>query len=310
VEVVAVSDVNESAARKVIENYPEVRFVTDANELINDSEVDAVILTSASTTHEDYCLSALKANKRVFCEKPLSESAQGAKRVVDAEIAYGEKMIQIGFNRRYDTAFLEMKQRIEQGVVGAPLLSRCSHHVPMVFKGFRTENIITEAAVHEIDGMSWLVGDHFVSAQIIFPKKSEKASDEVLYTPLIMMLKTSTGIIVDADIFVKGYYGYDIQCEIIGEKGVVKLPDLAKVIVRTNNAIAKEISNDGLAHFEQSYCSELQAWVDATERDRHSGGPDAWDGYAAAIVCDACLRSLESGREEVIGLTERPAFYR
>lgn len=309
VKITAISDAFAEKAKDLIKPFPDIKFFADGNDLIKSDIVDAVVLTSASPTHEDYCLTALEAGKRVFCEKPLSISAAGAKKVVDAEMKFGKKMIQIGFNRHFDDAFRQLHDAVASGEIGKPLLAHCSHHVPFVFDGFQTENMVTEVAIHEIDIMSWLVNDYIVEAQMIYVKPSSISTDK-LHTPLILQMKSSTGIVITADIFTKCEYGYDIQCEIVCETGVAKLPDLAKVTVRKGNIIGQEISSDGLGHFDQSYCTELQEWVDACSKDVHSGGPDAWDGYCAAVISDAALKSLDSKIPEKVNLTERPEFYK
>lgn len=72
--VTAVSDINEAHAQEVIAPYPTVRFIADPIALINDPEVDAVVIVSIDSTHEEYCLEAIKCGKYIFCEKPLSAS--------------------------------------------------------------------------------------------------------------------------------------------------------------------------------------------------------------------------------------------
>ena len=104
--VTAVSDVNAARAKEVIAPYPGVRFIADPIELIHDPDVDAIVIVSIDSTHEQFCLEALKLKKYVFCEKPLSASAAGARKVVDAEIAGGKRLIQLGFNRRFDPAYI------------------------------------------------------------------------------------------------------------------------------------------------------------------------------------------------------------
>lgn len=113
--VTAVSDINEAHAQEVIAPYPTVRFIADPIALINDPEVDAVVIVSIDSTHEEYCLEAIKCGKYIFCEKPLSASAEGAKKVVDAEIAGGKRLIQMGFNRRFDPAYEELKALVVSG---------------------------------------------------------------------------------------------------------------------------------------------------------------------------------------------------
>lgn len=125
--VVAVSDINEARAKEVIAPYEGVRYIADPYALINDPEVDAIVIVSIDSTHEEYCLEAIKLGKYIFCEKPLSASAEGAKKVVDAEIAGGKRLIQMGFNRRFDPAYEELKELVVSGKLGEPLVAHCAH---------------------------------------------------------------------------------------------------------------------------------------------------------------------------------------
>lgn len=310
VDVVAVSDINEEYAKELIAPYASTRFMADPHELIRANDVDAIVITSSSPTHEEYCLTAIEVQKPVFCEKPLAVSSEGARKVVDAEMAGGKKLIQLGFNRRFDPAFQQMKAIMESGKMGAPLVAHCSHRAASIQDWYSTTMAITETSVHEIDIMSWLMDDYFVSAQVILPRET-KNSSAILHDPQVVLLRTSTGMLVIDEIFVNCQYGYDIQCEIVAENGTARLPDPAKVQLRHNNSYSYEITSDGLAHFEDSYNKEFQAWVNASAEGTFSGGPTAWDGYKVSVVTDACLKAQSSGEIVPIEVNlATPEFYR
>jgi myo-inositol 2-dehydrogenase / D-chiro-inositol 1-dehydrogenase len=55
-----------------------------------------------------------------------------------------------------------------------------------------------------------------------------------------------------------------------------------------------------------AYDIEVQRWVDAVRSGTNIDGPTAWDGYAAAAVCAAGVRSLETGERVAIELAEHP----
>lgn len=310
VEVVAVSDVNAAHAQSLIEPYESTRFIGDPHALIQAEDVDAIVIASSSPTHEAYCLAALALQKPVFCEKPLSVSSEGAKKVVDAEIQGGKKLIQLGFNRRFDPAFQQLKQIMASGEMGAPLIAHCSHRAAEIQDWYSTTMAVTETAVHEIDIMSWLMDDYFVSAQVILPRETRNSS-AILHDPQVVLLRTATGMLVIDEIFVNCQYGYDIQCEIVAENGTARLPDPAKVLLRRQNQSSYQITSDGLAHFEDSYNKEFQAWVNACSSGVFSGGPTAWDGYKVAVVTDACLEAQKTGAIVPISTNlATPDFYR
>lgn len=60
-------------------------------------------------THEEYT-AAIAAGKPVFCEKPLAMSAEGCRRIVDAEMKAGRRLVQVGFMRPYDEGYLALKK--------------------------------------------------------------------------------------------------------------------------------------------------------------------------------------------------------
>ncbi len=105
-EVVALSDVNQASAESVRADLaPNAKLYDTGEALIAAPEVEAVLVTSWGATHEPYVLAAIAAGKPVFCEKPLAVTAEGCRRIVDAEIAYGKRLVQVGFMRPYDAGY-------------------------------------------------------------------------------------------------------------------------------------------------------------------------------------------------------------
>ncbi len=309
--VVAVSDINEAHAKEVIAPYPSVRFIADPFALINDPEVDAIVIVSIDSTHEEYCLEAIKCGKFIFCEKPLSASAEGAKKVVDAEIAGGKRLIQMGFNRRFDPAYEELKALVVSGKLGAPLVAHCAHRNANYPAQYNDVVAVTGTAIHEIDTMAWLVGDYFTKAQVIFPKCSRHSKNKDLHDPQIVMLTTSSGMVISCEIWVNCQYAYDIRCEVLCEDGTATLPRPSRVDVCTNQTHYKGMTTDGLGYFAEAYDREFQAWADACNAGTYcKAAASAWDGYCAAVTTDACLKSQKSGAIEEVPLTDRPNFYK
>jgi myo-inositol 2-dehydrogenase/D-chiro-inositol 1-dehydrogenase len=261
----------------------------DALELIADPAVDAVVIASPAATHEPYALACIAAGKRVLCEKPLATSAAAALRIVEAERAAGRRLVTLGFMRRHDPGYADLKSRLDGGEIGAPLLIHCAHRNVSVHDFFDSAMIITDSAVHEIDVARWLLEDEIVRVTVLAPRPSRRAR-EGLRDPLLVLLETAAGRIVDVEAFVSAGYGYDIRCEVVGEDGTLELLRPATVAVRTGQSERQPIPSGFEQRFATAYANELRAWVAG------EGGASAWDGYAAAAVCEAGVESLESGR--------------
>ncbi len=171
--VVAVSDINADNARAAVA-LPGVQaeVYADGHDVINASDVDAILVTSWDPTHEEYTLAAIAAGKPVFCEKPLAMSAEGCRRIVDAEMKAGRRLVQVGFMRPYDEGYLALKKVIDDGDIGAPLMLRCAHRNQSVGENYTTDMAITNTLIHELDVLRWLLNDDYRSVQVRFPRST------------------------------------------------------------------------------------------------------------------------------------------
>src|SRR3954471_6409132 len=131
-QVTAVTDVDLDRAKSVAAALPAAKALQTGQELIADSEVDAVVVASWGPTHEEYVLACIEAGKQVFCEKPLATTQEACLRILDAEMKHGKRLVQVGFMRRYDPAYRALKETVASGAIGAPLFVHCAHRNPSV----------------------------------------------------------------------------------------------------------------------------------------------------------------------------------
>lgn len=225
--VTAVSDINVEAASKIAEEIG-AQFFKTGEELIASEEVEVVVVTSWDPTHEKYVLEAIKHGKYVFCEKPLAMDAAGCRRIVDAEVAYGKKLVQVGFMRRYDRGYIELKEAIESKQYGEALMLHCAHRNPSADENYKTPMAISNTAIHEIDVLRWLLDEDYASVQMILPKKTSHTHAD-LHDPQLLIFQTKSGVTIDLEIFVNCRFGYDIKCDVVFETAEVGMTDPTKV---------------------------------------------------------------------------------
>lgn len=307
-EVVALSDVNLASAESVRADLaPSARLYQTGEELIAAPEVDAVLVTSWGATHEPYVLAAVAAGKPVFCEKPLATTAEGARRIVEAEVAHGKRLVQVGFMRRYDAGYVALKDAVQQHT-GAPILVHAAHRNPAVPEAYVTPMAIHDTLIHEIDVFRWLLDDDYVSARVLYPRNAARSHGK-LRDPQVVVLETKKGVLIDVEVFVNCHYGYDIQCEVVGEDGTARLPEPMAIDMRLGAKRQSRILTDWKDRFVASYDVELQDFIAAATLGSVTS-PSAWDGYAAAVTSDACVQAQESaGQAIAIELPARPALY-
>lgn len=306
--VVAVSDINVEGAQAALQRLnSDAQVCKDGYEVIQSPDVDAVLVTSWDPTHEEFTLAAIAAGKPVFCEKPLAMSAEGCRRVVEAEIQHGKRLVQVGFMRPYDAGYRALKKVITDGEIGEPLMLHCAHRNPTVPENYNTEMAITNTLIHELDVLRWLTSDDYKSVQVVFPRVSSKARPH-LKDPQIVLFETQKGVRIDVEIFVNCTYGYDIQCEVVGEEGIARLPEPSSVQLRKQAKLSNTILVDWKDRFIEAYDVELQAFINDVKAAQLTG-PSAWDGFAASVAADACIKAQKSGAIEPIEMPARPAFY-
>jgi myo-inositol 2-dehydrogenase/D-chiro-inositol 1-dehydrogenase len=306
-EIVAVTDVNVAQAHAVVKNEKiNAKVYENGHDVIHAPDVDGILVTSWGPTHEEFVLASIAAGKPVFCEKPLATTAEGCKRIVDAEVKHGKQLVQVGFMRRYDKGYRALKNVVDNGKIGEPLMVHCAHRAPSV-SNFSGDMAITDAFVHEIDVLRWLLNDDYVSAQVILPRNTTLA-DKGLQDPHMILLETKQGIRIDTEIFVNCQYGYDIQCQVVGETGTASLPEPSSVLMRSEAKLSTDILVDWKDRFIDSYDTELQEWINSTVKGEMHG-PSAWDGFVVAVTADACVEAKETGKIVPITMPERPAFY-
>jgi len=305
--VVACSDYWRKSAEETAGQYGIQNVYDTGEELIAAKDVEAIVITSSDSSHAAYVLESLKHGKYVFCEKPLAQKSSDCEKIIAEEIKHGRRLIQVGFMRRYDRGYAEMKRIIESGELGVPLMIHACHRNVSQTDGFQTEMGITNVAIHELDICRWLLGDEYKNAQVLKVRQSAR-STKGYDNPQIVLLETSGGCRIDVEVQVADAYGYDIQCQVVCEQGTIDLPDPSAVVKRANAARSFPILTDWADRFIEAYDIELTEWVQAVGKEKLTG-PSSWDGYAACVAADTLNRSRGTNRFLEIEMIGKPDLY-
>jgi myo-inositol 2-dehydrogenase/D-chiro-inositol 1-dehydrogenase len=304
--VTAVSDINPAQAEKVAADIGATAFASSA-ELIASPDVDAVMICSFGPAHEPDVIAAIEAGKPVFCEKPLTPTAEAAERIMAAEQNAGRRLVTVGFVRRFDRGYAEMRSVIDSGELGEVLMVHCAHRNPTVPEQYTWDMAINDTAIHEVDLMRFLLGEEIVSARVDKPKRTSKRFEH-LQDPLVLVMTTTSGVRVDVEVFVNCQFGYDIRCEVVAEDGTMSLSDQNTITTRKQQMNTNRITRGHDDRFYDAFVAEVQQWIDSSAAGTQSG-PTSWDGYAAACVCDAGVKALTDDGVVPVTMISKPDFY-
>lgn len=301
--VVSVYDLDMARAKDVASGVGALAAAT-ADHLISAPEVDAVLIAAPDPMHEELVLACLAAGKPVLCEKPLATGPDGSLRVVEAEVARGRQLIQVGFMRRFDPAYTRLRELIRIGGVGTPRVVHCVHRNARAHPSATNDGVIIGSMIHELDTVPWLLDDPLAAITVLAPRVPEGQ----LLDPQVAVLETASGALVTIEVFVNARYGYDVRCEVVGETGTARLTPPYGLSMRRAGTDGVAVSDDFVQRFADAYRIELAAWI----TDVRAGivtGPHAWDGHRANLAAEAGVASLHAGVRVSIPDVAAPKLY-
>ena len=301
----AVYDADAARAKAVAEEAGAATVLDDAFALIRDPSIDAVLVASPDQTHQALALACLEARKPVLCEKPLAPTPAECLDVVAVEAKLGRALVQIGYMRRFDPAYAELKAGLASGRLGAALMFHCIHRNVSAPSWFDSKMAVGNSAVHEFDIARWLLDAELESIQVFRPTPKTGASPG---SPVFLVLESANGQLITIEVFNDATYGYDVRGELVCEKGTVALRAAARTEINLDLTQGTGYPADWRPRFADAYRLQAQAWVKAIAGGTVAGA-NAWDGYAAAAVAEAGLRSLAEGHRIAIELAARPALF-
>lgn len=292
----AVCDADPARAKAVAQG---AEIFTDPLALIASPKVQAVIIASPDATHAGLALACLTAGKPCLCEKPLAATTKEALAVVEAEAALGRRLIQVGYMRRFDPTYAELRAARISGAIGAPVLLHNIHRNVSAPDWFTGAMAVTNSFVHEIDISRWLLGHEMTTARVSAGPGGE---------PLMITMQTEAGEIVSTEVFVNARYGYHVHAELVGREGTIAMAAPALTLTNRVGQHSHPWLENWVPRFRDAYRLQMQAWIGFA-----NGGPpvgaSAWDGYVASAIAEQVVAALGTGTEVRLTLAPRPALY-
>ena len=115
--VIRVCDLREERLAPLQKLYPGIKMCSQATDLIDDPEIDAVVIATPVSSHFDLALAALKAGKHVLVEKPLAATSEQARRLID-EATARKLVLLVDHTFVYTDAVRKIRELIASGQLG------------------------------------------------------------------------------------------------------------------------------------------------------------------------------------------------
>jgi myo-inositol 2-dehydrogenase / D-chiro-inositol 1-dehydrogenase len=284
------------------------RRVPTVPDLFEADDVDAVLVASPDDVHAEQLLLGLPAGKPVLCEKPLATTEADARAVLDAELALGRRLVQLGFMRRFDPGYVQLKRELTAEGIGEPLVVHNVHRNTSAPYGLETERTLTNMVVHELDICRWLLDEEYASVMVVAGRPGPLTPDGQ-HDPILVVLRSASGVVVEVEAFANAQYGYEVVCRVTGSHGQAVLGDGAFITRSKAFARGVELPELWLGRFTEAYRLQLQGWVDALHGGHPLPGATAWDGFAATVVAACAVEAYRTGGWVDVVLPPRPELY-
>ena len=302
-----VCDASEARARAIADETGAAHVLTDPLATIRRADVDAVLIASPDDTHAELTIAAVRAGKPVLCEKPLAPNSADCLAVIAAEVAANRHLIQIGFMRRFDPSYTEMKAALAAGRIGPALMFHCFHRNVSAPANFTGQMAISNSAPHEFDVARFVLDSDYAAISVFRPRMADPAK---VGGPVFMVLETVAGQLVNVEINNNAAYGYDVRGELVGTSGSVFLRAPVHSEIHSSLTRQESYPADWRPRFAEAYRLQNRAWLHAIRTGVPSAiAANAWDGYCATLVAETGVAALAVGHKVAVSLVAKPAFY-
>lgn len=293
VDLVALADADEKTAAEVAGRFLVKDHYTDYRKLLERKDIDGVVITTPTATHAEVIKAAASAGKQIFTEKPLGDSLKACDEAIKAVADAGVQM-QVGFMRRFDPAYRMAKQKIDEGLIGTPVMfksiSRDPRRTSLEFaKRENSGGLILDMGVHDFDLARWLMGSevesvYSIGGTLVYPELKEVGDID----NAIITLKMTNETIGEIDVSRNAVYGYDIRTEVLGSDGGLVIGKLQQTstLMMTRAGVTHDTVPYFMERFGEAYAEEVRDFVDAliNRRPISVTGTDARAATALGIA--------------------------
>lgn len=261
---------------------------------------DAAVVATPTAQHPEHVRAVVAAGLPVFCEKPISLDLATSAAVVGEAAAAGVEL-QVGFQRRFEPGFVEMRRLVERGELGDVYVVRAAshdHHPPHESYLDTSGSIFRDMHIHDFDALPWLVGRPvvrvFAQGSVLIDDMYARHGDVDTSAVVLTFEGGALGVITGAR---ADALGYDHRTEVLGSADSVCAGLGPRMPMRSvDPGVAPPIDPfpSFPVRFADAYRAEMAAFVELVA----GRAPNRCPGHCAVEalrLAAAAERSLASG---------------
>ena len=223
VEIKGVFDLDEKACQRALDKG--LAVYSSKEELLSDPELDMVLVATTNEVHKSLSIEALRAGKNVICEKPVTMSSDELLEIMQVQKETG-KVFTIDQNRRTNRDFVLMRKKVEEGLIGKPLIieSRVegSRGMPTGWRTLKAlgGGMMLDWGVHLIDQLLYMTDEKVTQVYCKMLSVQYPEVDDNFH----LMITFESGLIAIVEVGTNNYVTHP-RWYVMGETGTIQIED-------------------------------------------------------------------------------------
>lgn len=293
--LIAVMRRNAEKAKDYADRHNVPKWYTDASDLINDPEINAIYIATPPLNHEEYTLEALKAGKPVYVEKPMTLSETSALRMLQAAEETKVKLT-VAHYRRGMALFSRIKELLEAKAIGDVRFVKLEmlqpHQSELITKtedNWRVNpdvsggGLFHDLAPHQLDLMIHFFGEVEKASGTAKNQGGYYEADDIVSGEILF----KTGVLF------KGLWCFTVPkeetkdlCEIVGSEGKLSFPIFGHHYILSKNGKEERVDFEQLPHIQQPMIQQVVDYF----LDKRANPCAAEEGVKVMKLLDAFTR--------------------
>ncbi|WP_263732209.1 inositol 2-dehydrogenase [Cellulomonas sp. SG140] len=281
------------------------RSTTVVDDVFAADDVDAVVVGSPTPFHVEQIIAGVEAGKAVLAEKPVDLDIERVDRCL-AAVGDRADRVMVGFNRRFDPGFAEVKARIERGEIGPleqlTIISRDPQAPPASYVA-QSGGIFRDMTIHDLDMARFMLGE-VVEVSAVGQNTDPEIQAAGDFDGAVLTLRAASGALATIINSRHCATGYDQRLEAFGPYGSLRAENHTATQVRYFGSRTSDAAGPYLDFFLQRYAQAYRAELDHFVRSVVAGtspSPSLLDGREALVLADAATLSATKGQPVRIG---------
>ncbi len=275
--------------------------VLSPEEIFGDDSIAAVLIASSTATHAELIEAAVRSGKAAFCEKPIHLDSSRARACLEV-VEENAGRLAMGFNRRFDLNFAELKSKLDAGQIGSTeMISLTSHDNEPPWPEYVkvSGGLFRDMMIHDFDIARWLLGEEpvevYARGSVLVDPAIGEAGD---VDSAMVIMRTASGKLCHINCSRRNASGYDQRVEVHGSDGKLKMENVLSNTVLVEGARGTQFDpppNFFVERYADSYRMELEEFAAGIEAGELRS-PTGRDGLNALLLADAATISNQEGR--------------